>query len=180
MYNPDIHHRRSIRLREYDYSKAGLYFLTICTQHRQLLFGSITNGNMILNDPGHMVATQWRELSIRFDGMIRLHEYIVMPNHFHGIIELVGAYPCGRPLLQDDQLGKTAPHIGNIVGAFKSITTTKYIEYVKQNDWKPFEKRIWQRNYHEHIIRDESAYLNITNYIKTNPERWIDDCYHIS
>ena len=185
-YNPDRHYRHSIRLRGYDYSKVGLYFVTICTQHRQPLFGSITNGNMILNDAGCMVEMQWRELLIRFDGIVRLHEYIVMPNHFHGIIEMVGANPCGRPLVQDDkydQLSKTTTptsHIGNIIGAFKSITTSKYIQNVKKNDWKPFEQRIWQRNYYEHIIRDESAYLHIANYIQTNPERWIDDCYHFN
>ena len=87
--NPDIHHRRSIRLKGYDYSQAGLYFITICTQNRLCLFGEIENGEMILNDPGIMIEHQWQELIYCFDN-IKLHEFIVMPNHFHGIIEFVG------------------------------------------------------------------------------------------
>jgi REP-associated tyrosine transposase len=88
-YNPDIHHRRSIRLKGYDYSQAGLYFITICTQNRLCLFGEIENGGMQINDAGIMIEHQWQELIYRFDN-IKLHEFIVMPNHFHGIIKFVG------------------------------------------------------------------------------------------
>jgi len=88
-YNPDIHHRCSIRLKRYDYSQAGLYFITICMQNRLCLFGKIEKSNVQLNDAGIMIEHQWQELIYRFDN-IKLHEFIVMPNHFHGIVESVG------------------------------------------------------------------------------------------
>ncbi|MBN1930055.1 MAG: hypothetical protein JW786_00415 [Desulfobacterales bacterium] len=87
-YNPDIHHRRSIRLKGYDYSHAGLYFITICTQDRLCLFGKIENGAMVLSDAGKMANKWWNELKHKYQN-IRLHEQIVMPNHFHGIIEII-------------------------------------------------------------------------------------------
>ncbi|XGB43143.1 MAG: hypothetical protein LVS60_04975 [Nodosilinea sp. LVE1205-7] len=87
-YNPDIHHRRSIRLKGYDYSQNGLYFVTICTQNRHHLFGTITNGQMALNPMGEIVHDEWfKTASMRPN--IRLHEFIVMPNHIHGIIEII-------------------------------------------------------------------------------------------
>jgi REP element-mobilizing transposase RayT len=91
-YNPEIHHRRSIRLKGYDYSQAGLYFITACTQHRQCLFGRVAKGEMVMNDAGEMVTQQWHDLSNRFH-QIELHEFIVMPNHCHGIIEITVRVP---------------------------------------------------------------------------------------
>src|SRR5215210_2961095 len=87
-YNPEIHKRRSIRLKGYDYSQEGLYFITICVQNRKCLFGKIENDEMILNDAGQMVQTEWEKLTERFNN-IELHEFVVMPNHFHGILEIV-------------------------------------------------------------------------------------------
>lgn len=87
-YNPDIHHRRSIRLKGYDYSQAGLYFITICTQNRLCLFGEIKNGEIILNDAGIMIDKWWNELKHKYRN-IKLHEQIIMPNHFHGIIQII-------------------------------------------------------------------------------------------
>ena len=86
-YNPDIHHRRSIRLKGYDYSQAGLYFITICIQNRACLLGKIINGEMNLNEAGTMVKNEWFKLPKRFSN-IKLHENIVMPNHFHAILEI--------------------------------------------------------------------------------------------
>jgi REP element-mobilizing transposase RayT len=86
-YNPNIHHRRSIRLKGYDYSQAGAYFITICTKNRECFFGSIINGKMILNNAGKIADECWLEISKHFPNAI-LHEHIVMPNHVHGIIEL--------------------------------------------------------------------------------------------
>jgi len=91
-YSPDIRHRRSIRLRDYDYSQARLYFVTICTQNRLCLLGNIKDDEMILNDAGRMVVARWLDLAQRFTG-IGLSEHIVMPNHFHGIIELLVGAP---------------------------------------------------------------------------------------
>ena len=101
-YNPEIHHRRSIRLKEYDYSQAGMYFITICTQDKLHLFGKITSDEMILNDAGMMIEKWWYELKNKFPN-IELGEFTVMPNHFHGIIQIintdppVGANLCVRP-----------------------------------------------------------------------------------
>ena len=180
-YNPDIHHRRSIRLKGYDYSQAGLYFITICTQNRLCLFGEIENGEMILNDPGIMIEHQWQELIYCFDN-IKLHEFIVMPNHFHGIIEFVGVPLVGtQNMEQPSTMGQPqgiAPTVGDMVGAFKSLTTNEYIRGVKNNDWSRFNKKLWQRNYYEHIIRDEKSYYRILEYIKTNPRKWQDDKYY--
>ncbi|HEY8096491.1 MAG TPA: transposase, partial [Methylobacter sp.] len=145
-FNSVIHHRKSIRLKNYDYSQAGLYFITVCIEGRHCLFGHILNDSMILNDVGKMISSQWNELDNRFLS-IALHEYVVMPNHFHGIIEFVGdvgAIPCGCPSPRNPD-----PTIGDVVGAFKSLSTNEYIQNVKQNNWQPFAGKLWQRNYYE-------------------------------
>jgi len=195
-YNPDIHHRRSIRLKRYDYSQAGLYFITICTQNRLCLFGKIKESNLQLNDAGIMIEHQWQELIYRFDN-IKLHQFIVMPNHFHGIVESVGVplvgtqnaeqrqtkqRPIEQPQTEQPPKGQPqgiAPTVGDVVGAFKSLSTNDYIRNVKQNNWQPFNKKIWQRNYYEHIIRNEKSYDQISEYIQTNPLKWQDDKYYI-
>jgi len=186
-YSPDIYHRRSIRLKGYDYSQAGLYFITICTQNRLCLFGEIENGDMQLNDAGIMIEHQWQELIYRFDN-IKLHEFIVMPNHFHGIIECVGVPLVGTqnveqpPTMGQPQTGQPqgiAPTVGDAVGAFKSITTNEYIRGVKNNGWSRFNKKLWQRNYYEHIIRDEKSCYQILEYVQTNPLKWQDDKYYV-
>jgi putative transposase len=107
--NPAIH-RKSIRLKNYDYSQAGLYFITVCVENRCCLFGHIHNDSMILNNAGNMIVSQWNELNNRFSSIV-LHEYVVMPNRFHGIIELVGAIPCGCPTIPCGCPIKTEPTI---------------------------------------------------------------------
>jgi len=172
-YNPKKHHRRSIRLKRYDYSQKGLYFVTICIKNRACLFGNITNGKMNLNDAGIMVKTQWLELPQRFTN-IQLHEYIIMPNHFHAILEIVGATLVVAPNntvapnngidIQKRQPQGIAPTIaptktvGDMVGAFQSIVTVEYIRGVKNNNWERFDKKLWQPNYlivrHSFIINN--------------------------
>ncbi|MCF6255245.1 MAG: transposase [Gammaproteobacteria bacterium] len=147
---------------------------------------------MILNDAGRMVVARWLDLAQRFTG-IGLNEYTVMPNHFHGIIELLVGVPLVGTQNEDTQnMGQPqperqpqpgqpqgiAPTVGDIVGAFKSITTNEYIHGVKQNHWPRFDKKLWQRNFYEHIVRDEESYLKISEYIKTNPAKWQDDTYY--
>lgn len=165
-FNHNIHHRRSIRLKGYDYSQAGLYFITICCNRKGnplwLPFGKIENKEMILNDAGKMIETEWVALITRFQN-IELHEYIVMPNHFHGILQIVG-----------ETAGATKT-IGDMMGAFKSITTVEYIRGVKTLGWQRFDGKLWQRNYYENIIRDEQAYQNISNYVINNPAKWNED-----
>ena len=202
-HSPNYFQRRSIRLKGYDYSQDGLYYITICVQKRECLFGDMTVGTypcgrpdindenvqndisqyvqndislygqpqghaptMRLNDAGKMVEKQWLALTDRFPN-VQLHEFVVMPDHFHGILEIVpdvGASPCGRPLNN-----KT---VGDMMDAFKSITTVEYIRGVKTMDWTPFNGKLWQRNYYEHIIRDFDAFVRISEYIRENPEKW--------
>jgi len=179
-YNPDIHHRRSVRLKGYDYSKKGLYFITICTQNCLCLFGNIEKGDMELNDAGIMIKHQWQELIHRFD-KIKFHEFIVMPNHVHGIVEFVEAPLVSAQNTVPPTSGQPqgiAPTVGDVVGAYKSLTTNDYIQNVKQNNWQRFNKKLWQRNYYEHIIRDEKSYFQISEYIQTNPVKWREDKYH--
>ncbi|GHT09797.1 hypothetical protein AGMMS4956_00100 [Bacteroidia bacterium] len=270
-YNPNIHHRRSIRLQGYDYSQAGLYFVTICIQHRECLFGEIMNGVMILNDAGEMIKKWWLELPHKFSD-ITLGECVVMPNHFHAIIINTGNYPnnknnaiivgadlrvcpdnagvcldnagvcldnagvcpdnggdcynnlgtnirgahiqgahiqgahiqgahIGAPLRDTERglgehaerglgehaergLGEHAErglgeHTGSplhtVVQWFKTMTTNEYIRGVKTLGWMPFDKKLWQRNYYEHIIRNGNEHKKIMNYIIANPVKWQDD-----
>ena len=189
-YDPQIHHRRSIRLKDYDYSKEGLYFITICSQNRVNRFGKVSdlNAAMILNEAGQMIDSEWLALVNRFPN-VRLHEHVVMPNHFHGIIEIIIA-----PLAETSRISEnlvlveersirereetqaeTKKTIGDIIGAFKSITTAKYILGVKTLNWRPFNKKLWQRDYYEHIIRNEGELDRIANYILNNPAKWKED-----
>jgi len=177
IYDPLIHNRRSIRLKGYDYSRPGLYFITICCKDRACLFGDVIDGIMILNNPGHMVNREWLKLPKRFKN-IKLHEYIVMPNHFHGILEIVGADLVNAPADENIDKGHPqgdAPTVGDMIGAFQSIVTVKYIRGVKSFGWEPFNGKLWQRNYYEHIIRNRQSYWRISNYIKNNPANWEKD-----
>lgn len=199
-YNPDIHHRRSIRLRGYDYSQAGFYFVTICCQNREHLFGEIDNGKMALNDAGEMINNEWLKLTERFEN-IKLHEHVIMPNHFHAILEIaaVGATLVvaqndntvaqnkntkhdnghnGQPqgIAPTETMNKTVKKtLGDMVGAFQSITTVNYINGVKTKNWKSFDKKLWQQNYWEHIIRNENEFIKISEYIRNNPIKWHKD-----
>jgi REP element-mobilizing transposase RayT len=200
--NPDIHHRRSIRLKGYDYSQAGLYFVTICVQNRQCLFGKIAEDEMVLNDAGKMIEKWCAELSHKFPDII-LDTYIIMPNHFHAIIVNNGALsvgPVGANLrVRPNVCPNAAPDIrgehNNIQGEhiqgehagsplhavvqwFKTMTTNEYIRGVKTFGWQPFDKKLWQRNYYEHIIRNDNSYQNIADYIAHNPAKWQSDKFY--
>ncbi len=152
--------RKSIRLKNYDYSQNGAYFITVCTQNRDYLFGEIIDEKMKLNDAGRMIDKQWHELPKRFNH-ISLDEYVVMPNHLHGIIVI--------------RTTEANTNISNIVGAFKSITTHEYIKGVKNSNWPPFDKKIWQRNYYEHVIRNDESLYETREYIINNPMNWQQD-----
>jgi len=300
-YNPNIHHRRSIRLKGYDYSKAGMYFITICCQNRICRFGKIvkipTNNNsfdemvgaplvgaqiidgrpqgspqpspqpsprptittsdiqvMQLNEAGKMVDEQWLTMVTRFPN-IELHEYKIMPNHFHCILEIVGAplvgthfkdgettelkeitgrpqgyaptgtaptgtaptitaptitasmetAPTGTPPTgtaptitapteiastitvptdtsptgsQNDVVKPKNKTIGDMMDAFKSIITVEYIHGVKNKGWDRFDGKLLQRDYYEHIIRNEQEYQRISEYIMNNPSNWKEDKFY--
>lgn len=172
-YNPDIHHRRSIRLKGYDYAQAGLYFVTICCQNRAHLYGKITDGKMILNDAGQFAQKCWTEIPDHFPNT-QLHEHIIMPNHIHGIIEIV----CADDVRANDYSPQRRPSspsktIGSIIRGYK-IGVTKWFRE-NQIDKFPVGQSVWQRNYWEHIIRDEKSYHNIAEYIISNPLKWDND-----
>jgi REP element-mobilizing transposase RayT len=155
-YNPDLHHRHSIRLRGYDYANAGAYFVTICCQNRINRFGEIVNNagrgavnTMNLNGFGKIVDAEWQNLTTKYPN-VNIGEYIIMPNHFHGIIEIT----------------ERTVMIGNIIGYLK-YKTTKMIN---------LPEKLWQRNYWEHIIRSETEYARIAKYIRNNPVLWGRKC----
>ena len=155
-FNFDVHHRRSIRLQGYDYSQSGMYFVTVCTQNRECFFGEIINGQIVLKDPGRMVESVWGELPGRFNH-IQLGQFVVMPNHIHGIFVL---HRRGEPCVRPDTSGehgsgeqrpgehKVRPYgtlpdtVGRIVQAFKSITTHEYTIGVRQHGWPPFPGKL--------------------------------------
>jgi REP element-mobilizing transposase RayT len=176
------HNRHSIRLKDYDYSQAGAYFVTICVQNRECLLGEVVDNEMTLNDAGQMVERWWGELPNKFPS-IELDACVVMPNHFHGIIVLtdVGGDLCVAPGGDVHESGQTRrsaptrPTLPQIVQWFKTMTASEYIRGVKQNSWPAFDKHFWQRNYYEHIVRDGPDLTNIRSYITNNPLQWAFD-----
>ncbi|MGH7601113.1 MAG: transposase [bacterium] len=215
-YDPEIHHRRSIRLKGYDYSQAGAYFITICTHDRECIFGEIRDGQMQLNEIGKIVEAEWLK-TVEIRDNVELDAFVVMPNHVHGIIIITGnagtddaigandsqysvdvtvgadrrspddvIWPDveaqgdapddgirshveahGHAPLQHAPLRRKPKSIGSIVAGFKS-TVTKQINTIRNTPGVP----VWQRNYYEHIIRNEEACTRIQRYIVENPAQW--------
>ena len=189
-YNPNIHHRRSIRLKGYDYSQEGLYFITICVQDKKCLFGEIFGVDvvwvknfqppqeMILNDAGKIADECWLGIPEHFPNVV-LHDHIIMPNHVHGIIELIKTGPIQNFEPRKNEFQKIIPHsIGSIVRGFKTGVTKwlreNNVGIVGVQNFEP-QQPIWQRNYYEHIIRDEKSYFRISEYIINNPKNWKED-----
>jgi putative transposase len=199
-YDPNKHHRRSIRLKGYDYTRAGVYFVTIVTQNRACLFGDIVAGEVRLNAFGQAVAETWLWLGTQY-GYVELDEWVVMPNHLHGIVVItdtdngrpadgggVGGGSRTAPTVIGATGGgggvgggsRTAPTViasaaptvkrkplGRLIGAFKTVSTKRINEYRGTPGVV-----VWQRNYYEHIIRDECSLNRIRAYIAANPLRW--------
>ena len=174
--------RQSTRLKGFDYAQVGAYFVTIVTQDRLCLFGYVAEDKMFLNQAGELIEAIWGELPSRYPE-IHLDSFVVMPNHVHGII-VIGR-PVGVPLVgtQNDTDSRTldadlrattrvAPTLGDIVGAFKSITTVGYARRVRSGEWDRFHRRLWQRNYYEHVIRDSDELNRAREYITNNPLKW--------
>lgn len=292
-YDPNKHHRRSIRLKGYDYAQAGRYFVTFCVKDREHFFGEIINDEMHLNDAGIMIEKWYLELENKFP-KIQCHEYIVMPNHFHAIIQIVdilgnhtisnetnnlnspnmfdmgrgepmcspetsnepnnmdspkmsdagrgepmcspktsnesNTFDTGRgelmssPEMSDESNNMDSPemsdttilpdiksnhviqgrHVGlpqqsaqpslsqskpilgehkdsplwEVVQWFKTMSTNEYIRGVKTLDWERFNGKLWQRNYYEHIIRNDESCERIATYIINNPKNWNNDSLH--
>lgn len=203
-YNPKIHNRRSIRLKGYDYSKASAYFITICCQDRKCWFGKIENGKMILNEYGTVAYNEWIKLTQRFLNF-ELDVFQIMPNHMHGIIVLndVGATlavaPNDKIVAPNDKMDlqangattRVAPTtksktVGDILGAYKSLVANECLKIFKLKYARaeaspaptPMMGKLWQRNFYDHIIRNEKSYQTISNYIINNPANWKDDKFY--
>jgi REP element-mobilizing transposase RayT len=201
-YNPDIHHRRSIRLKGYDYSQQGAYFVTICTHQRNCLLGEIVDGEMKLNTNGEIARGCWLSIPRHFQN-VELDEFVIMPNHLHGIIILVKSEAlakqdfsqsfsevegealanlndqqqqkfssqCFAPTGETIKINGAKPQsLAAIIQNYKSVSTRQVnrINKAKGNV-------IWQRNYYEHIIRNEEALNNIRQYVVNNPINWAED-----
>ena len=162
-----ILHRRSIRLKEYDYGQPGAYFVTLCTKFRKPIFGEIIDGTMKMNETGLIIEATWQWLSEQYS-YVKLDTWMVMPNHFHGIVFLL-----------DDRRGgsRTAPTkrkpLGRLIGAFKTVSTKK-INQIRGTPGQP----VWQRNYYEHVIRNEIDLGETREYIQNNPLKWLEDENH--
>jgi REP element-mobilizing transposase RayT len=168
-YNPAKHHRRSIRLKGYDYTQPGMYFVTICAYQKQCLFGDIINGQMQLNQYGSIVAQTYQWLSQRYP-YVDLDKWIVMPNHLHGIIVITDTPRRGgsrhrrcseasAPTTNNQNHTIKPKPLGRLIGAFKTVST-KQINILRDAPGTP----IWQRNYYEHIIRAQDALDHIREY----------------
>lgn len=165
-YNPDIHHRRSIRLRGYDYSSNRAYFVTVCTHEREITLEDATIASIVRNT--------WDDLSERFD-TVETDEFIVMPNHIHGIIWLQRnadrAQQAGAPTLRAARARQAGtPTLGKAMRAFKSMSAITANEALGRCA-RPF----WQRNYWERVIRDEAELMRVREYIRNNPLDWDRD-----
>jgi len=188
-YNPLKHHRRSIRLKGYDYSAPGAYFITVCVHNRECALGEIVDGEMRLNEAGEIVVACWQAIPAHFVH-VGLDLFVVMPNHLHGIIVLE-AYAMGgkgeasaveqagisgvlaadaSPLRMD---GTPPGSIPAIVQNFKSVSSRR-LNALRATPGAHF----WQRNYYEHIVRNEAGLARIRTYIQNNPARWARDQLH--
>ncbi len=162
-FNPDKHHRKSTRLKGYDYSQPGEYLVTIHTKNRACLYGSIDNGKMVLNDAGKMITSVWSDLPARFPN-VKLDKFIVMPNRIHGII-----------CIQESSGAASCSPLDEIVRTFISTTTDEYTTGVKRHNWLRFNRKLWQHNYNDHIIRSDRDLNQIREYIISNPRNWDTD-----
>lgn len=242
-YDPALHHRRSVRLRGYDYAQEGMYFVTICTQHRVHFFGDIRNKAMVMTPFGEIAWQAWADLPKRWPH-IELGAFQIMPNHMHGVLlvhrpvgtkTMIGSAGATNgadgtatrtatravPTDTDDHAVRAAlvaapdpaaldpatpdpafpdpaatdprdtletpfskiqwatrPYLGQIVGAYKSLVATECLKWKSQNQPDIWLDKIWQRGFHEHVIRTAEAFDNITRYIINNPANWDKDKFY--
>lgn len=171
LFNPEIHHRRSIRLKEYDYAQPGAYFVTICTNNHSCIFGDVVKEKVELSLFGLIVKDEWlRTPTIRPE--VKLDEYVIMPNHFHSIIFITN-HNRGAKLCAPTKLRRKPQSLSSLVAGLKS-SVTKRINQFKKTPGIP----VWQRNYYEHIIRNEKELYETRKYINENPLKWDLDKYN--
>ena len=186
MNSQQKYQRISNRLPNYDYSKEGLYFITLCVENGVNLFGDIYDGELQLNSFGQIAKVEWLKTE-QIRNNVALHEFIIMPNHFHAIVEIIFSKN-DNEFDQFNQFKSPSQSIGAIVRGYKGSTTKKIKEIINNNDCKEvldfsfskidLSKSIWQRNFHDHIIRNQKVYIKIAEYIRNNPFTWKDDRYY--
>ena len=189
--------RKANRLEGYGYSEDGCYFVTICAQSREELFGEIIGGEMVLSEAGRMVERTWNELQEFYHG-VETDQFQVMPNHVHGVIVITGnefphktvgtgpracpdnVHPgVGQPQGAGQPQGVVPTmSLSDIVHRFKSLTTHRYMVNVKDREWKPFDKKLWQRSFYDRVIRGDDDLNRIREYIQNNPLKWALDEYN--
>ena len=160
--------RKTIRLKGYDYSQYGSYFVTICIFTKEPLLGDIYNDLIILSRIGHAITKWWQELPRKFPH-IKLDEFVIMPNHIHGIITIVGADLCVGP---NDMGAHTGAPLQKIVQWLKTMTTNEYLKLIKAGISQNMNSKLWQRGYFEHVIRNEKDLSAVRQYINDNPLKW--------
>lgn len=176
IFNPKIHHRKSIRLREYDYTNPNWYYVTVCTYKRENIFGKVEKDKMVLNEYGKIVEECWKAIPNHFEH-VSLDYFVIMPNHIHGIIIIERRdTACCVPTMEDRKFREMNPgSLSVIVRSFKSAVT-KGTNELRKDKSAP----IWQKNYYEHIIRNEMDLFYIRRYIELNPLKWELDEYYSS
>lgn len=163
--------RSPLRLKNYDYASNGAYFVTICTKDRECLFGEITERKMRLNEFGEIVRDEWLKTPVVRPG-VELDVFVVMPNHIHGIVVLSNKEIGSKAVTNRKGCGPASSSVGAMIGQFKSATTKRIRAMNRRSGL------IWQRDYYDHIIRDESDLNKIREYIIQNPMRWMEDENH--
>jgi REP element-mobilizing transposase RayT len=158
-YDPDVHHRRSIRLPGFDYSGGGTFFVTICVDGRECLFGDVIDGEMHPNGAGRMIDANWRKLP-SLHPAVALDAFQLMPNHLHAVVLLTA---CPDMSLWD------------LMRRFKSFTANRYVEGVRSEGWTRPREHLWQGDYYEHVVRDDRSLESIREYIAANPANWTSD-----
>ncbi len=172
MYYPKS---KNLRLPGYDYSQPGWYFITLTTRNRSCLFGHLENDKIALTNAGYMIEKTWQELP-RYFRQIELDTFQVMPDHFHGIL-IIKSKPTNviegdTETSQQPVNSKNPISLITLMERFKSITTNRYIQGVKQNGWQRFSKKLWEFSFHDHVIRNESSLRSVREYIHNNIRKW--------
>ena len=168
MSTESVPFRKRVRAEGFDYAQPGWYFVTICTQDRQCLLGSISSGVVDLSPAGRMVYDELQHLPERFIS-VGLDAFVVMPNHVHGII-----------ILKPDDNGRSPVSLSDVVSAYKRITTNTYVRKVRGDGWPPFPGRLWQRSFHDRIVRSDRHVDRLRDYIEANPFLWTKDTYYVA